>query len=294
MPEADCAVPMPTSAREETTPTSRKGGSTHAKAPTTGATGISEVPAEEQHVFRPSRALPRSPVRDRPSPHCHAVCSQEPPKQLSPSRADTAAATSPGVKGLVQRIEAEETTRCKASAFSPASPLSKAPTATSAPIQPCAGTAAQDPVPLGRDSATTPGSSSILHDGTRRGTTRRHSQPSTAAASQSVFTPSHVLARSPPKQVATSPKSPQGVSAGQPSPGRSPKQPARPGAALPKGSPPASADGESPQRQTSARSELLEADKKPQGANGQCASPTVELVIRCGSVRVFDGPCLLP
>ena len=90
------------------------------------------------------------------------------------------------------------------------------------------------------------------------------------------------------------PKSPQGVSAGQPSPVRSPKQPARPGAALPKGSPPASADERSPQRQLRTRSELLEADKKPQGANGKCASPTVELVIRCGLVQVLHGPCLLP
>ena len=294
IPEADCAVPMPVSVKGATTPTGSKGGSTHAREPATGATGISEVPAEEQLVFRPSRALPRSPVRDRPSPHCNAECSQEALKQLSPSRADTVAAASLGVKGLVQRIEAEETIRCSTPALSPASPVSTPPTAMSASVQPCAGAAAPELARPGRDSVTPPRGNSFLQDGASKGKSRRHSQPNTAVASQSVFTPSHVLARSPPKQVTTGPKSPQGVSAGQPSPVRSPKQPARPGAALPKGSPPASADERSPQRQLRTRSELLEADKKPQGANGKCASPTVELVIRCGLVQVLHGPCLLP
>ena len=260
----------------------------HARELSTNATGIIEAPAEEQLVFRPSRALPRSPVRDRPSQHCQAECSQEPLKQLSPSRADTTAATSPGVKGLVQRIEAEEIIRCSTSALSPASPISTPPAAMSASVQPSAGAAAPELAAPGRNSVTPPGGNSFLQDGASKGISQRHSQSGTAAASQSVFTPSHVLARSPPKQVATSPKSPQGVSAGQPSPGRSPKQPAKPGVALHKRSPPASADGRTPQRQLSARSKPLEADKKPRAATGTCASPSQELVIRCGVLSSME------
>ena len=281
MPEADCAVAMPTSVREAITPTSRKGGSMHARELPTNATSISEAPAEEQLVFRPSRALPRSPVRDRPSPHCQAECSQEPLKQLSPSRADTAAATAQGVKGLVQRIEAEEIIRCSTSALSPASPVSTPAAAVSASVQPSAGIAAPELASPGRNSVTPPGGDNFLQDGASKGTSRRHSQSSAAAASQSVFTPSHVLARSPPKQLALSPESPQGVSAGQPSPVRSPGQPAKPGTALPKGSSPASVKGISPPRQLSARSGLLGPDKEPQAA---CASPDAQLEIRCSSL----------
>ena len=273
---------MPISGKEETVLTSSEGGCIPAMEPIDGATAISEVPAEEQLVFRPSRALPRSPVRDRTSPYCQPECGQEPHKMLSPSRTNTWTATSPGVKGLVERIEAEETIRCKTPALSPASPLSKPPAATCAPVRPRASAAAPDLAPSGQDAATPPGSSSCLHDGASRGTRRRHSQPSTAAASHSVFTPSHVLARSPPKQVAAGPKSPQGVCAGHPSPARSPKQPARPGAALPRGSSPASVDVNSPQRQLSTHSGLLEADKKQQADDCICASSADGLDIRWG------------
>lgn len=153
------------------------------------------VPTEEHMVFKASKILPRSPLKGSPQTSEHSVFEKPTP---TPTQADVATVSGTPSHSPAKQAKAESSAPSSVSASSHGRQLSEA-VAVSSCLQPHRDPEPDSALPAQQQPGSPPGSGVLAIDSLLLPAVP-NVQRITAADEGAVFTPSHKLARSPPKQ----------------------------------------------------------------------------------------------